>query len=297
MMILENTMNFRFFDCLSLKVGPLLVLATFFCAGSQAQETKNESAPFLDDAKKCVIESVRDRTKLKLNEKSVFNWTNPTRQQERGGLYIWLLDDCPQAIGSLFTYEYNAKVYKKFEFHSLASGPLNMTFEGQAAWTPKEPGLKWQTFQDAPEPGTTHVNRLLQMRQLARRFRAELVNPDGDKNELRLAPRPLYEYASPKKGVIDGVIFSYVVATDPEVLMLVETFDEDQDKTRTGFRYAFARFHYWKVAAYEGDRLIWEAALDKTQESNYVGDRENIGKVYNSFHPRPRGVSEPAAEK
>ena len=109
----------------------------------------------------------------------------------------------------------------------------------------------------------------------------------GEKTELRLAPRPLFEYSSPTAGVIDGAIFSFVVATDPEVLLLIEAFDENRDgKQTTGFRHAFARFHYWNVIAYDGDRRVWEVPLDKSHETNQIGHRENIGKTYNSFHPR-----------
>ena len=257
-----------------------------------AQETKADLTPFLEDARKYVIESTQDRAKLRLNEKSLFNWTNPTRQQERGAIYAWTHEDRPLAIGSLFTYEINSKVHAKHEFHSLSTGALNASYGGTTAWTPKEAGVKWQDFADAPAPRDTHGNRLLQMRQLARPFRAELISPKAEKNELRLVPRPLLEYASPKAGVIDGVIFSFVVATNPEVLLLIEAFDEARNgKQATGFRYAFARFHYWNVIAYDGDRRVWEAPLDKAHELNYLGDRENISKVYNSFHPR-RGAEE-----
>lgn len=265
----------------------MMILLGLWAFHSMSSAQDSGTPAFLEDARKYVIESTKDKAKLKLNEKSLLNWTNPTRQQERGAIYVWTHEDRPLAIGSLFTYEYNNKVYQKHEFHSLSTGALNATFDGTTAWTPKEAGIKWQDFADSPQPKETHGNRSLQMRQLARPFRAELINPKGEKNELRLAPRPLLEYASPKAGVIDGAIFSFVVATDPEVLLLIEAFDEMRDAKRvTGFRYAFARFHYWDVAAYDGDRKVWEATLDLAHEQNNLGDQKNINKVYNSFHPR-----------
>ncbi len=250
---------------------------------------KDETASaFIEDARKYVIESVKDRAVLKLNEKSLLNWTNPVRQQERGAIYVWTHDERPLAIGSLFTYEYNDKVYTKHEFHSFATSGLNASFDGTTAWTPKQAGLQWLDFADGPEPKGTHTSRALQMRQLSRPFRAELLSLKDEKTELRLAPRPLFEYTSPKSGVIDGAIFSFVVATDPEVLLLIEAFEENRNrKQMTGFRHAFARFHYWNVIAYDGDRRVWEAPLDKSHETNPIGNRENIGKTYNSFQPRP----------
>lgn len=268
--------------------GVMWVVLGMAVAGVTVAQDKpmNEPPPFLDEAKKYVIEAA-DKTRLTLNEKSLLNWTNPARQQERGAVYVWLLDGRPLAIGSLFSYEYNEKVYEKHEFHSLSTKPLKSTYAGTLAWTPKAAGIEWRQFNDSPTPGTTHTARLLQMRQLARPFRAELVSPKEDKTELRLISRPLLEYSSPKNGVIDGAIFSFAVATDPEVLLLVEAFEETLNGTkRSGFRHAFARFHYWDLAVYDGDKKVWEAALDKSHETNPLGGSGNIGKTYNSYHPK-----------
>lgn len=246
---------------------------------------KADSTVFLDDARKYVIEVPSERTKLELHEKSLLNWTNPVRQQERGAVYVWLQDGQPMAIGSLFKYEYNEKVYDKHEFQSLTTRPLKSTFDGKLAWTPSA-GIEWREFQDSPAPGTTHTARLLQMRQLVRPFRAELTSPKDERTELRLVSRPLFEYSSPKHKIIDGAVFSYAVATDPEILLIVEAIERDA-KTGNGFRYAFARFHYWNVAVFDGDRKVWEAPLDKSHEINAIGNRANMQKSYNSYQPRP----------
>ncbi len=269
---------------LAIRVANLVALAMAVASNASAQE----AAPFIEDARKYVIESVKDKAKLKLNEKSLMNWTNPARQQERGAIYVWTLDERPLAIGSLFTYEVNDKVYAKHEFQSFSSGPMRSSFDGKLAWTPKGAGVEWRNFEDSPQPATTHTARLLQMRQLARPFRAELVSPKEDRTELRLISRPLVEYSSTKNGVIEGAIFSFAVATDPEVLLLIEAFEENLSGTkRTGFRHAFARFHYWNVSVFEGDRKVWDAPLDQSHESNPIGDKKNIEKTYNSYHPNP----------
>jgi hypothetical protein len=247
-----------------------------------------DPATFLEDAQKYVIESPGDRVTLKLNEKSLLNWTNPVRQQERGALFVWMNDDRPLAIGSFFTYEYNAKVYTKHEFHSLSTKPIKSTFDGKLAWNPKVAGIEWGQTPNAPEPAKTHTARLLQMRDVSRRFRAELTNPMNERTELRLVSRPLLEYSSPKQHVIDGAIFSFTVATDPEVLLLVEAVEETVNgSVRSSYRHAFARFHYWNVAVFEGDTKVWEATLDRSHETNPIGKVENVGKIYNSYHPRP----------
>jgi len=285
--------------------GPIVAAVLFVAAacatGAGADDAvpstnpDGENSTFFDDARGYVITSEAGAVTLSLREKSLLNWTNPQRLQERGGIYVWLDRGRPLVIGSFFTYVHQEKVFKKHEFHSLADGPLSAAYAGQAAWTPLEAGVNWQDFKDAPRPGSSHVNRLLQMRQLARRFRAELTSPEGDRNELRFAPRPLLEYASPSAGIIDGAILTYVVATDPEVLLLIEAVESPGEAPR--YRYAFARFHYWDVAVYEGDKRLWSAPLDKAHELNSLGDAENMSKVYNSFHIRGVGVPEPSSEQ
>lgn len=139
-------------------------------ATAQTASTESGSSAFLDDARKYVIETSTDRAVLKLNEKSILNWTNPTRQQERGAIHIWTHNQRPLAIGSFFTYSYKEKVYLKHELHSLSTGPLKSTFDGKLAWTPNQAGIEWDDFVDGPQPKESHNNRLLQMRQLSRPF-------------------------------------------------------------------------------------------------------------------------------
>jgi hypothetical protein len=120
------------------------------------------------------------------------------------------------------------------------------------------------------------------MRQLARPFRVKLVDPKDKVTELRLAPRPLFDYSAPRAGVTDGAIFSYLVATDPEAILLVEAFDE---AGKTGFRYAFARFHFWRLTATLDDRTVWDAEPDLAMIGNPFGNPATIKRVYNSFVP------------
>jgi hypothetical protein len=263
-----------------------VALAALLSATALTDFIEAQELDFAADARKYVIQTLPDRTPLVLNEKSLLNWTNPVRQSEKGETFVWLHKQRPYAIATFFTYGYDNKTYLKHEFHSLSPVPLEATFDGKTAWTPKDPGLTWKDVPMAPAPAGNRTGRVLQMRQLARQFRAELNSPKNERTELRLAPRPLYEYSAPDAGVHDGVILSFVVATDPEVLLLMEAYGDNRGgKSATSFRYAFARFHYWDVTAYLGDDKVWQAALDKTHESNSLGNRENMINIYNSFHP------------
>jgi hypothetical protein len=241
-----------------------------------------ELADLLASARQYEIRAPRSEALLEFRAPSLLNFTNPERNQERGSVFVWMDGDRPAAIGQFFRFGVRGRRLTKHALHSLSSAPLEARFGDVLAWAPEKPGIEWKLFSDSPAPGPTHTNRLLQMRQLARRFKLVLTSPADKSTELRLAPRPLFEYSAPKSGVTDGVILSYVVATDPEAILLIEAFEE---KGETGFRYAFARFHFWKLTATDGERTVWEVAHDPSMSGNTFANPETLHRVYNSFHP------------
>jgi hypothetical protein len=247
------------------------------------EKEKAELAEFLDDARHYAIRTTKPDAELKLHEPPLLNFTNPERNQERGSVFVWLTaEGRPAAMGQFFRHDTKTRRPKKHALHSLAAGPIEAKFHDKLAWAPEEPGVAWTSFPEGPAVAATKRERLLQMRQLARPFQVKLTDPKMTVTELRLAPRPLFEYSAPKAGVTDGVIFSYLVATDPEAILLVEAFDE---KGKTGFRYAFARFHFWRLGATLADKPVWDAEPDPSMINNPFAKPETMKKVYNSFLP------------
>lgn len=250
---------------------------------ADAPDEKTELAEFLDDAKAYVIRTAKPDAALKLNETPVLNFTNPERNQERGSVFVWLTDaGRPAVMGQFFRFNIGERRLKKHALHSLAAGPLEAKFRDKLAWAPETPGVEWKTFPDAPAPAAGPKERLIQMRQLIRPFTLNLIDTKDKATELRLAPRPLYEYTAPKAGATAGAIFSYVIATDPEAILIVEAFEENG---KTGFRYALARFHYLRLTATLSDKPVWDVAYDAAMPRNTFGNPDALKKVYNSYHP------------
>ena len=251
----------------------------------KAPDAKAELAEFLDDAKRYAIKPAKSDTALKLREQPVLNFTNPERNQEHGSVFVWLDDDGrPAVMGQFFKYDAKKGRVKKHALHSLAAVELEAKVNDKIAWAPVAPGVEWKSFPDAPAVAVNQKDRLLQMKQLAQRVQVNLINPrDKEKPiELRRLDRPLFEYSALKAGATTGAIFSYVVATDPEAILLIGSFDE---KGKTGFRYAFARFHFWGLTAKIGERTVWDVEFDESQINNTIGRADTVKKVYNSFLP------------
>ena len=223
-------------------------------------DEKTERAEFLDDANHYTIRTVtKPEVVLKLHESPVLYFTNPERNQERGSVFVWLNEGRPAVLGQFFKHDSQRGRLKKHAMHSLAPVELEAKFHDKVAWTPDKPGVEWKSFPEAPAVGETKRERQLQMKQLVQPFQVKLFDSKDKSIDLRLAPQPLFAYSAPKVGVTDGAMFSYLVATDPEAILLVEAFEENK---KTGFRYAFARFHFWRLTATQRQD-VWEAEADR----------------------------------
>ncbi len=267
----------------------LALALSFLSAPLRAQEDDADAAARAEYARfRQAIKAYRPvvaatNRSLPLGAEPLLNWGNPVRQQERGSVFIWTQDGRPSILGSAFTYVYENTKYDKHEFVSLAAEPLRMTLGDEVVWAPAGNTVAWREPPRLPTPATSEPQRLTQMRGLARTFQVRLVSDTGDRTQLRVMTQPLFRYTAPDANVIDGAMFSFVVATDPEALLLIEAVGPAGDAT---WRYAFARFHYWQLDAIDATgETVWTAEADYTQAAHKRGDASQLQKTYVSFHP------------
>ena len=69
-------------------------------------------------------------------------------------------------------------------------------------------------------------------------FRRAEQSPKRGRTQLRLLTRPIDRYEDPAAGLLDGMLFSFVVTNNPIVLLVLEAWSEGAG-VRT-WRYAFA---------------------------------------------------------
>ena len=285
-------MRSSLFFCVSQR---LLLLVSMVSTGLADDENAAESriaARVNENVRLVRIEATAPRRPLTMGRRPLLKWSNPTRgQQQIGVVHVWEHDGRPEVIGCSFTYVYSDLQRFKMQLHSLSDSPLTAMYHGQTVWKPAAGGITWHAFNKAPSPSREKRLRLTQMRQLARRFRVTITTKEEDKLPLRLLPQPLHRYGSTTHGTSDGAIFSYVTATDPDALLLIETHAvEGQEQ----YRYAFARFHYWAIEATNAQgEIVWTVDADMTQMLHRMGeDVEQFPKPYVSFHVESFPVSD-----
>ena len=232
----------------------LLVVVT--CGGAQGEDAPGETAqPFLKMIRRFELRDASG-VALKLESKALLNWTNPERQTNAGSLFLWTSGGLPAATACIYPTQDN--LYD-VEFHSLGEGRLSGSSDRQVVWAPEEAGLEYTFFKSSRGPAAAAPTRLVQMRQLARRFSATLIPPQRVEKPLRLLPSPVFRYpatASKRSQVIDGAIFAFVQGTDPEVLLLIEALDDPGGTAR--WRYGLARMSIVPTKVELSGETVWE---------------------------------------
>jgi len=198
-----------------------------------------------------------NRRELKLRKEPVMRWTS--QDDYNGEVFVWTDDGAAAIVGCVFSGPLPGARQIMHEFHSLRPGPIRSDRRGGSGWQPREPGIKLEPVPDAPEPAENPARRLTQMRDLARRFTAQ-VQRENSKWEMRLLPQPLYRYevSGDHSPVVDGAVFTFVwtAGTDPEVLLVIEA-----RRTEKGARWEYAPARFTNCEAwlqYRG-KEVWRA--------------------------------------
>ena len=216
-------------------------------------------------------------TKLQLHPLPLLSYTNPIRNaQQHGAFYVWTLNGRPQAIGSIWTSvraDDPGHRHVSHEFQSLSQSALITSHAVQVghrgvvpAWKPPGGGIEFKPVPGAPVPATKATARLIQMRQLSRNFQASIVETNDEENRtLRLLTQPAFRYECESADVSDGALFTFVMGTDPEVILLLEAV---KSESTSSWNYAIARFTNQPLRVSYRDQEIWGCPIAEP----YVGN-------------------------
>ena len=232
-------------------------LALMLCLLAQPPDKLDAvRAEYLVDAQKYQFHHDAERQhELKLVERPVMRWA--TDDDWSGDVFVWTHTGRPEVIGCILSGPGAGGRPVYHEFHLLAERPVApVALQTRRRWQP-EAGLPVSPVPEAPAPAESAPGRLVQMRQLARDFTAQM-EADGSW-ELRLLPQPLYRYGDETAEVTDGALFAYVWSkgTDPEFVLLLECRRTDSGPT---WHYAPVRFTTRELQLTHQGKEVWRAA-------------------------------------
>jgi hypothetical protein len=167
------------------------------------------------------FEQQDDLPTQKFSTEPILRYSDPVR-----GLLdatVWRLgeDGRPRALVTLELSQRDEDHILTYEFLSLSADPFAVSGNPYVRWRPTGTDLEFQELPRAPQPAATEQARLLQLKQMARRFTAEQLYA-GQNNELRLLPQPLHRYRPSDSERADGAVFAFVFGTNPEIVLFVE---------------------------------------------------------------------------
>jgi hypothetical protein len=190
------------------------------------EEPPDEKLQKLADESRARAEGIQvsDRMeKAKVCPAPIMKYTDPPRQIEMATLWVWQVDGCPVAVGKVEAYRRPEGSRWLYCFTSASTGRLEGQWPDGHRFRSRSPGIEWKAL-DGPAPQETAAGRLRQMKELFRRFSAT-VHDDIQKtsDELRPLARPLHEYSSPKRGVLQGILCGFTAnGTNPDAILALE---------------------------------------------------------------------------
>jgi hypothetical protein len=239
-----------------------IVMAAQVPGGSpDAAGKAGDRLTFMKDSVR-VYEIVRDGDRadaLKLNPEPAFRMGRQNAQDiEEGAIFLWTGEaGRPEAAVQVFLIK-NAEHPRGIwlhEFTSLSPHRLTAVRDGRPTWSPRTPGITFHPVPDAPKPTASASERLRQMRELARNFRASDNFKAKGWSELRLLPTPITRYGEPGTELTDGAVFAFVIETDPEVFLFLESRTGDRGPE---WHYALAPMTVYALAVSYRGKAVWE---------------------------------------
>jgi hypothetical protein len=216
------------------------------------------------EMKVCEITDSKPGPPLPLRPEPLLRYNYPANHLVDGTLWRWGERGRPAAVLKL-GLRGPARGQRSWNFNVAALSPktVEVEFGDGVRWSSRPPGeLQPRAVPDAPGPAGSPAQRLTQARAIARRCSVSLQAPKPGRIQQRLLPQPLDRYGDPEAGLLDGMLFAFVGATNPNVLLILEAWSEDAGSR--AWRYAIARLSNVEETALLDGKQVWNVPLIST---------------------------------
>jgi hypothetical protein len=168
---------------------------------------------------------------LRFATRPLLRYSDPTRGFSGGqsllDATVWRLGEQgrPTALVTLEIYRAADDARLSYEFVSLTPAAFELARRADPVvrWLATKTDLQIRPLDDAPPPAKTASGRLVQMREIARRFRVRETTVNDVVVDCRLLSQPIDRYQAEGEEIVDGVVFAFANGTNPELGLLIET--------------------------------------------------------------------------
>ncbi|GEM_PF-1036238 len=235
------------------------------------EHSKARKELILNAMKKYTVVMDGDSEKRATLDASVLlRWSNPLGDVSDGLMSVYSTGpgERPAVISHIYVHGAKLNGLAMQEFADVYPGELELRRGDQKIWRPSSRYSKFEILPDAPVPVDNPALRLSQIKQMAARF--EIIdgfrepNSEPSPHVLRMLSRPTYRYGNPDGEIIDGALFTYVVATDPEACLLIEI---HKKADVVSWEYMVLPMSIYSLEAKLDDNTVW-----KKPEAMVFGD-------------------------
>lgn len=187
---------------------------------------------------------------LKIVTNPVFRYSDELRQIEDAGLWLWTDRGRPAAVMKVERYKLGLLPRQwLYCFVSLSPELISAEWPNERKYQAREPGVVWKSLDDVPKE--TRPARLIQMREIARRFSAEVIDLKDAPRQMRLLARPLYRYEDGLNG--DGCLFGFTgTGTNPDLLLMLDS------RADGNWHYGLTSVTAEGLRVRLNEKLVWE---------------------------------------
>ena len=224
----------------------VLVLAIVTVGRIRAQDTAppDPGLELMRDIVKAAEVSIVDKEGrerlVQLQPQPAFRYSDEARRIHDAALWVWLEQGRPVALHKLENAHHRATGEALWVhcFTSLSEGNVRARWDPAHEFESRQPALSFAVIQGAAAPVATAKGRSLQLRQIARRFSATIIQDPArnDRQEMRLLARPILEYPEPTSDLPLGGVFGLAsYGTNPDVLIVIESRTDDSGQPAWSF--------------------------------------------------------------
>ena len=193
--------------------------------------------------------------KLKMVERPLTHHNDASRRYQDGT--TWAYGDQGRPVALITCQTSDAK---SGQWWNAATSLSDQTFRAERSggrfWSPSKAGVEFKPVPNSPKPADSVRRRLIQMRQIARRFTAhQFWDPNNQRYQLRMLPQPMYRYSDPDRGQVDGTIFVFSYNINPEMVLVIEAVAGQTEPT---WKYALAKLGSAEFHAHLDGAEVWK---------------------------------------
>ncbi len=193
-----------------------------------------------------------------LKAEPVMRYSDEPRFISDATLWVWSVNSRPIAIQKVEVNDLVAVPLWTICFGSFAEKNVEVKWPSGHTFKSAEPGWVFEPIPDAEAPADRPAARSLQLRALSRRFSGNVYSVTQKSSiEMRLLPKPTYEYFDPETKLPIGAVFSFASnGTNPTIFVAIEA--RRNKEGRLSWYHAHTRMTSDTGALRLDDKTIWE---------------------------------------